>query len=202
MSAPLPRTSALTPRRGITVATDAAVNHACDRVGSGFVATSGLYGAAAHYQPPGIVGPETVTVAELRAVWRAVQALNDGPHPRARIVVLGDSENALRYLAAWKNGQVRFPDGYLLQAQRASGRRSSLEQLAEQLQYDGQRYRFVKVAAHAGHHLNEAADSLARLGLRTGTGRGVQASELEAAADTIVTSRLGDYWTDCHSAAS
>ena len=50
-----------------------------------------------------------------------VQALNECSSPRAGITVLVDSISALRYLAAWKDGEIVFPGGYQLQARRASG---------------------------------------------------------------------------------
>lgn len=182
--------------RGVTVATDAAVDPVRNRVGSGFIATSGLYGVAAHPQPRAIVGGDGITVAELRAVWRAVSALIESPDARAHVTILTDSASALGYLRRWKAGQEIYPGGYQLQVQRSSGNPSSLEQLAEQLRYDGDRYALLKVRGHVGHPLNEAADSLARLGLRSGSRRGVLAADVRDAAAAITAARLADYWNE------
>ena len=89
----------------------------------------------------------------------------------------------------------QFPEGYQTQGQRASGRRSSLERLAEHLsQAGGSRFRFAKVHAHVGDILNEAADSLARLGLRAGGRTGVAPGQVTAVAERIAATRLEDYW--------
>jgi ribonuclease HI len=133
-------------------------------------------------------------VAELRAAWRAVSALIDSRFARANITVLTDSSEALDYLRKWQAGQEVYPAGY--QLQRLSGRRSSLEQLAEQLRHDGNRYTLSKVRGHAGHHLNEAADSLARLALRCGTRNGVTQADAHKAASAIAAVRLADYWKE------
>jgi ribonuclease HI len=181
------------PERGVIIATDAAVNRSTGRVGSGYIATSGLYGLAAHPQPPGIVGHDATTVAELRAIWRAVSAI--GMNAGGPVTVLTDSEAALRYLRHWKADRLQsFPPGYQLQAQRASGKVSSLEKLAGVMLADGSRYTIQKVAGHTGDLLNEAADSLAKLALRTGTRTGVTKTEAENAAALIASYRLKDYW--------
>ena len=185
----VPLRSARNRREDITVATDAAVDFGIYRAASGFLADCGYYGLAGHPQPPGIVGSEAVAVAELRASWRAVSTL--ARYERTKVVILTDSANALDYLQAWKSGEDVFPAGY--QLYRQSGRPSSLRLLAEQLRYDGGQYAFAKVAAHAGHALNEAADSLARLALRAGGRRGLTAEQAQSAAATIASARLADW---------
>lgn len=179
--------------QGVLIATDAAVNRQRARVGSGYIATSGLYGLAAHPQPAAIVGSDATTVAELRAIWRAVNAA--GQDADGKITILTDSLAAMRYLRSWQKGQLpAYPAGYLLRAQRPSGKTSSLEQLAQVMAGDGARYTIEKVAGHTGNILNEAADSLAKLALRTGTRSGVTAAEAKNAAAMIATMRLTDYW--------
>jgi ribonuclease HI len=178
----------------VIVATDAAVNFDRHWAGSGFVTSSGLWGAAGHPQPPAVAGNAPIVVAELRAVWRAVDALVNSRFVRANITVLTDSGEALGYLLQWRAGHEVYPAGY--QLRRLSGTRPSLERLAEQLRHDGDRYTLSKVRGHAGHHLNEAADSLARLALRCGTRNGVTRADAHKAASVIVAARLADYWKE------
>lgn len=181
------------PGQGVLIATDAAVNRQRARVGSGYIATSGLYGLAAHPQPAAIVGSDATTVAELRAIWRAVDAA--GQDADSPITILTDSQAAVRYLQAWQKGQLpAYPPGYLLRDQRPSGKTSSLEQLAQVMAGYGARYTITKVAGHTGNLLNEAADSLAKLALRTGTRTGVTKADAKTAAAMIATMRLKDYW--------
>jgi ribonuclease HI len=152
------------------------------------VTTTGWYGVSGHPNPPSVIGREAVVVAELRAVWRAVRDLH-----ASRVTCLVDSIDALGYLRAWQAGDMPMPGGYRLRSQRISGNTSSLERLAELLYYDGGRFTFGKVKAHAGHSLNEAADSLARLGLRAGSRSGVPLDRVEDAARSIAAHRLDDY---------
>ena len=194
LSGQLPAHRKYRPGGGVVIATDAAVNRARHRVGSGYIATSGLYGLAVHPQPPEIAGHDATTVAELRAVWRAVHALADADSTE-QITILTDSAAGLRYLRSWQAGQLSlYPTGYQLRDQRTSGKTSSLEQLAQVMADDGARYTVTKVAGHTGDLLNEAADSLAKLALRTGTRNGVTSQDAKSAAAMIAAYRLGDYW--------
>jgi ribonuclease HI len=189
----VPASPGFRPEQGVLIATDAAVNRSSGRVGSGYIATSGLYGLAAHPQPAGIVGHDATTVAELRAIWRAVNAA--GQDAEEPITVLTDSAAAVRYLRSWQKGQLpAYPAGYQLRDQRASGKTSSLEQLAQVMRDNGARYTITKVAGHTGNVLNEAADSLAKLALRTGTRSGCTKAEAGTAAAMIASYRLSDYW--------
>ena len=59
----------------------------------------------------------------------------------------------------------------------------------------GARYTVRKVRGHTGHTLNEAADSLAHLGLRYKTRYGVTTvDQLRASAAECAAKRLSDYW--------
>jgi ribonuclease HI len=182
--------------RGIVVATDAAVSRQLSRAAAGFVATSGLYGVSGHPQPPEVAGQSPVAVAELRSVWLAVKALNGSIYSDVPVTVWTDSTEALCYLRAWQAGKIsQFPKNYRTQTQRASGRRSSLERLAGYLSDpDSSRFRFSKVHGHAGDILNEAADSLAKLGLRAGGNTGLPPGQITSVAERIVATRLRDYW--------
>lgn len=190
----IPQDKRFDPASGVIVATDASVSGPLKRTGAGFVATPGLFGVTGHPYQLAIEGRNPVVVAELRAVWQAVSALIRSPFARAQVTVLTDSADALGFLRKWLDGVEVYPVGYQLQAHRASGKRSSLELLSEQLRYDGARYTVTKVHGHAGHQLNEAADSLARLGLRCGTRTGVPTGEVYGTATAMVSARLGDYW--------
>jgi ribonuclease HI len=183
------------PAEGVIVATDAATSFQRHRAGLGFVATSGLFGLSAHPQPLGIVGNSATIVAELRAIWRAIAALRDNDDQPASVAIHTDSKDALRYLRAWQSGGTgKFPDGYQLRDQRVSGNESSLEKLAELMAESGGYYTVQRVTGHAGDHLNEAADSLAKLALRSGTRGGLTRAEVLPAATRIAEFRLRDYW--------
>lgn len=182
---------------GVVVATDAAVNFQRHRAGLGFVTTSGLFGLSAHPQPQGVVGRSASTVAELRSIWRAVSALHDGGDPFPSVAILTDSDDALELIRTWQAGDTGvFPAGYQLREQRVSGNQSSLEKLAGLMADSGGYYTVRKVTGHAGHHLNEAADSLAKLALRSGTRSGLTSGEAVTAAARIAEFRLRDYWKE------
>lgn len=85
-------------------------------------------------------------------------------HPGRPIEVHVDNLQALRYLHSRQQGGSDTPEGYDTHP-RSQGRKASplkLQSLAEYIPH----LTFVHEKAHAGHPLNEAADSLAKLGLR------------------------------------
>lgn len=146
----------------IVLATDASV--AADRVGSGYVATSGQTGLRAHEYPRHLVRSRSrVVVTELRAVHQGLRAVLHA-HPGRAVEVRVDNMQALSYLARWRRGSTDMPEGYGTRL-RSQGRRPSLLQLQMLVEYTPS-LTFVHEKAHAGHPLNEAADSLAKLGLR------------------------------------
>ncbi|MFI9615371.1 hypothetical protein ACIHCM_27460 [Streptomyces sp. NPDC052023] len=75
-----------------------------------------------------------------------------------------DSLDALALLHEWQSGD-RMPDGYETRL-RSHGRRASLVTLQMYAQYTPG-LAFFHEKAHVGNPLNEAADSLAKLGLRS-----------------------------------
>lgn len=167
---------ARTRRRGVTaagrvravagpvvLATDAAVGGR-EWVGTAYVSTTGHVGVRAHLYPEHLVQScSRVVVAELRAIN---QGLTDvlreaGGRP---VEVRTDSVQALSFLHAWQRGGVRMPEGYDLSA-RSGGVRPGLERLQMLVEFTPG-LTFVHEKGHAGHPLNETADSLAKMGLR------------------------------------
>jgi ribonuclease HI len=146
----------------VEVATDAAIQN--QAVGSGYIATSGHYGLAGHPQPGHIIGDDPILVGELRAIWRAVSRTRSMTGI-SRITVLTDCQDAVSYLQRWRQGRFEYPRGYSIF--RISGNKPSLQELAEYVRREQDLVRFRWLRGHTGHPLNETADSLAKLGLRT-----------------------------------
>ncbi|MFE7235070.1 hypothetical protein ACFVAF_31465 [Streptomyces sp. NPDC057596] len=150
-------------RRPIVLATDASV--AADKVGTGYLATTGETGLRAHAYPRHLVKPRVrVVVTELRAVYWGLRRIF-AAHPGQPVEVRVDSLDALALLHEWQNGSDRIPDGYETRL-RSQGRRPSLVKLQMYAEYTPN-LTFVHEKAHVGNPLNEAADSLAKLGLRS-----------------------------------
>ncbi|MEW9530567.1 ribonuclease HI [Microbispora sp. NPDC049125] len=134
--------------------------------GLGFVASDGRWrfqswggGDLGRADPS---GPARVLILELRAAFMAIRTLSEDA---SRSTLLLDSQGAVSYLRAWQSGNVRrMPDGYSLRV-RNSGAPPTLVRLAEAVaELPGLKIHHVK--GHVGHPLNEAADSLAKLGMR------------------------------------
>lgn len=173
----------------ILLATDASVGGP-DRVASGYLATTGHAGLRAHLYPKYLARPHSrVVVTELRAVyWGLTAVLHE--HPGRPIEVRVDNLQALRHLHSWQQGGTDMPEGYDTHL-RSQGRRPSLVKLQLLAEYT-QHLTFAHEKAHAGHPLNEAADSLAKLGLRCVRGA-VPRTELPRLVPLWATGALADY---------
>ena len=145
----------------LVAATDASFKHRTH--GIGYVVSDGRFGL--HGWPMSWLdpsGPARVLVDELRAVEFLLTGLTD---QATRMTVLVDSAPALSYLWRWQTGDTAFlPPGYSLRP-RMSGAKPALVRLAE-LVADLPNVTFEHVDSHAGHPLNEAADSLSRMARR------------------------------------
>jgi ribonuclease HI len=151
----------------LVVATDAANDGRW--VGSGYLATSGHYGAHGHPYGREISGAQRTVVAELRAVHAGLSALfRAGAAFGVPVEVRVDSMDALAFLRDWTDGGTALPDGYRLW--RKGGATPTLVKLRALVAHHASTLAFCHEKAHAGHILNEAADSLARLGLRCSKG--------------------------------
>lgn len=151
----------------VILATDASVD--AHRVSAGFLATTGHYGAVGHTYDRLISGPQRAEVAELRAVAYGLRRLyNNGVPSETPIDVRIDSPAALGFLHGWVRGSTRMPSDY--RSWRSSGNRPTLEVLRRLVTRNAATLTFSFEKGHAGHVLNEAADSLAKLGLRCAKG--------------------------------
>ncbi|CAL9606154.1 hypothetical protein SUDANB176_05534 [Streptomyces sp. enrichment culture] len=154
-------------RTPVVLATDASV--AGDEVGTGYLAATGETGLRAHAYPQYLTAPRArVVVTELRAVYWGLRRIF-AAHPGRPVEVRVDNLDALDLLHEWQRGGDRMPDGYGTRL-RSQGRRPSLVKLQMYAEYTPG-LTFVHEKAHVGNPLNEAADSLAKLGLRSVRGR-------------------------------
>lgn len=153
----------------LTVYTDAAVMPG--RVCMAYITTHGHYGLKLHpYGTERWTQAHGSTVHELRAVLYALGHVYD-EDSRAPVRVMTDSQNAVDFLRRWKQGdQDAMPQGYTT-AYRVSGAVPSLVALQRKCARL-QVLSFRWVHGHSQDTLNEAADSLAKLGLRYSKGWG------------------------------
>lgn len=159
------RATSASPERKITIATDAAVDQT--KVAMGYLTSHGHYGLSVHPYPDTLSGTARTDVAELRAVMFALNEVFD-EESRPPVRLLTDSRDALSYLTEWRQGGDRMPPGYDT-ALRSGGTPSTLVILSRKMR----RHQMITarlLKGHAGHPLNETADSLAKLGLRTTRG--------------------------------
>ncbi|MEV4788562.1 hypothetical protein AB0K53_24460 [Streptomyces tuirus] len=175
-------------RTPIVLATDASV--AGDKVGTGYLATTGETGLRAHAYPQYLTAPRVrVVVTELRAVYWGLRRIF-AAHPGRPVEVRVDNLDALDLLHKWQRGGDRMPDGYETRL-RSQGRRPSLVKLQMYAEYTPG-LTFVHEKAHVGNPLNEAADSLAKLGLRSLRGR-VPATEIPRLVPLWASGALAEY---------
>ncbi|MFJ5559512.1 hypothetical protein ACIQCD_19405 [Streptomyces sp. NPDC093250] len=175
-------------RTPIVLATDASV--AGDKVGTGYLATTGETGLRAHAYPQYLTAPRVrVVVTELRAVYWGLRRIF-AAHPGRPVEVRVDNLDALDLLHEWQRGSDRMPDGYETRL-RSQGRRPSLVKLQMYAEYTTG-LTFVHEKAHVGNPLNEAADSLAKLGLRSLRGR-VPATEIPRLVPLWASGALAEY---------
>ncbi|MEU6331464.1 RNase H family protein [Streptomyces sp. NPDC047049] len=148
----------------LVLATDASIGDG--HVSAGYIATSGHAGLHAHRYPQYLADAGARTaVGELRAVDLGLRAVL-AAHPGRPVEVRVDSMDALRFLQDWHSGGCEMPAGYNTAA-RAQGGAPTLVKLCRRVQEADHLLSFGHEKAHAGHPLNETADSLAKLGLRT-----------------------------------
>ncbi|WP_019634344.1 RNase H family protein [Actinomadura atramentaria] len=171
-------------------ATDASCKQrAC---GLGYVVSDGRWGmhgrVAGPYDPP---GPVDVLVSELRAVALLLDRVgDDGP-----LTLLVDSLGALRLLRRWRSGDLSpMPNAY-----RTRRRRSGTPTLVRLAAAVAARpdLRLSHVKGHAGHPLNETADSLASIARR----RLTTSFDATTRAEGLVRAFLAD-WHDHASTTS
>lgn len=125
--------------------------------GWGYITTDGRYGCGKYPQFDARTGNDPAVTTELRAVWHATHAqLPAGP-----VTVHLDSEHAISILTAWQAGSTTMPTGY-----RGGRRAATLERLRDLIAAHPNRLTLRHVHGHTGNTLNEAADTLAQLGMR------------------------------------
>ena len=126
--------------------------------GWGYIAVDGRYGCGKYPQFTGKTGNDVVVTTELRGVWHAVgEVLADGP-----VTVIIDSTHAADVLRKWQAGDTTMPGGYTGSRRRVP----TLELLRQAIAAHPGHLTVQHVKGHAGNVLNEAADTLAQLGMR------------------------------------
>jgi len=166
---------------GLVAATDASLKG--NVVGLGYIVTDGRYGVI---RRPGSWRMSTATrvsvdVLELRAI--AALLFRPGPAPG---VLFCDNGAAVLHMKAWQDGYVRrMPSGYVIGHSRKI---ATLRKLAARVRDLGVNLEVRQVPAHTGHLLNEAADSLAKIG-RSGGSR----AEVQARAEWLADGFLASY---------
>lgn len=127
--------------------------------GWGYLATDGHYGCGPYPQFDQVAGTGLAVVTELRAIWHAVGHLL----PTTRVSVVTDSKSAAQTLTRWQDGDSAMPRGYTGSKRKVS----TLQQLRAAVTANPQHLTIETVKSHSGDVLNEAADTLAQLGMRT-----------------------------------
>jgi len=147
----------------VAAATDASFKRGT--AGIAYVVSDGRWGLRSWVSPGGYIDPtgsSVVLVAELRAVALLFED-SSGPDPA---ILLVDSKAAVEYLRSWQRGDTdRMPEGYSLR-QRSGGQAPTLVRLALLMNGWHRILAVEHVPGHAGHPLNEAADSLASIARR------------------------------------
>jgi ribonuclease HI len=128
--------------------------------GWGYLDTSGRYGCGKMPQFAK-AGDDLAVVAELRAVKHAIGERL----ATTACTVITDSAHAARLLADWRTGSDEMPPGYTGRTTRGVPK---LELLRRAVATHAANITVEVVKGHAGDVLNEAADTLAQLGMRWG----------------------------------
>jgi ribonuclease HI len=155
--------------------------------GWGYLSTDGRYGCGRYPQFDGLVGDPAATT-ELRAIWHAVgQALTEH-----RVTVITDSAVAARTVLRWQDGDTTMPGGY------TGSRRTTptLELLRQAIAANPDRITVWNVKGHNGDVLNEAADTLAQLGMRWARDN-LTTDDVERRAAGVAEGFLADYRQRC-----
>lgn len=165
----------------LVAATDASVRG--PDAGYGWLATDGRWGLGQCHLDRRQVGAAPVLVAELRAVAAALTKDTGAP-----VELVIDSLDAVQLLDLWAAGERRMPPGYL----GSYARRSTLAGLCDLIGGRQRQISWTHVRSHAGHPLNEAADSLAKIA-REFRQRGLNPREVESRASGLVEAFLASY---------
>ena len=150
----------------------------------GYLATNGIYACGAAPIPHVVTGPDKSTIAELRAIWWALHRLIPD-HP---VTIVTDSMDSVELIEAWRSGDPRMPFGY--RTERRSGRLATLVRLARLVTNHPSLVTATWVRGHSGHPLNEAADTLAKIG-RAWANRKITKLEAETAARRAARETIG-----------
>jgi ribonuclease HI len=172
----------------LIIAADAAISAETGCIGLAHVATDGTWAMRLRTVKPVLADN---AVYELYAVYYALHKRGLG----APITVLTDSQDAVKFLTSWRNGEEIFPAEYRrhrpLFYQPENVPQPRLEDFAVLVAAHPE-ITYLWQPGHIGHPLNECADSLAKLAMRMGTDN-VQPADISALPPQWARARLGDY---------
>ncbi len=182
----------VSPPSDLVIATDASFVEKGRLHSGGFIGTDGSWGveAGAFIRDP--CRGDCVTVSELRAIWFGLRKVSS----EQAVTILTDSQGACDYISRWQEGGTSFPAAYSLRP-RGYLHEDGLPtlQLLQQKVQGSQRLTVEWVKGHNGHPLNEAADSLAGIGINA-LREVYDENEASRRAGSLVTSFLLSYKPD------
>jgi len=146
--------ASVSPSEDLVLAVDG--SHKDRTHSSAYITDSGLFGVNAVNFDPDLCRPQCALSTELRAALYGLRRVGD-----QKVTLLSDNESTIDWINRWKEGDDELPAWYSLYRSRG---KASLLELRDLVTARETELTIVKVKAHSGDLLNEAADSLARIG--------------------------------------
>jgi ribonuclease HI len=185
------------PVEPLMVATDASLRKKV--CGGGYATSDGRWGMYwrrldEHYNGgfAPVDGDDKVASHETRAIGLAIAMLSREGFPTPVLLVC-DSMKTVDLVGAWRRGDTtKLPAGYSLRP-RMNGGRPTLVAVAEAVHEHRAMISVKWVKGHSGHPLNEAADSVAKIGREVGERITAPERAVERAA-SVVETFVRDHW--------